>query len=544
MKGKWIKWIFKRIKGAYKHLVLLVFSSVLLSIVNILLALILKGFIDSAVSGTAEKVFRLIVYAVIVVLLEGFSYVLSSYSKKNIQARTEYNLRSEMFSAVIRADYADTEKYSSGELINMFSNDINAVSTCIPEITYNIAGQLLQAVSAGVVLFIISWKMGLILFITIPFLMLLISSISPYIQKANAELKENEDYIISYVQERLRRIPLIKAYRYYEKPMRKFNAMQKDKTKKYTKLGIIEGLVFFSNNIIGSVMFLICLGVGSIFAIKGSYSVGAMITMVQLLNYIILPINTLPPAINSINNSLVSAERISNIINLAQEANALPERNVKIKEIVIDNLGFSYGSNKIFTGLSCRFPGNKIVGIIGKSGRGKTTLLKLLLGFYAPDSGNISVVTEDDQTLDIRDVKALISYVPNSDILFSDTIAENIAMSEEANLSRLTDVSSQANILGFIESLPGKFETVISEYGGNLSSGQAQRIGIARAIYRESVQVILLDEPTANLDSESVNVLKRELKNLSRDKMCIVVSHDSNLKDIFDVTLNLDDTGL
>lgn len=158
MKGKWIKWIFKRIKGAYKHLVLLVFSSVLLSIVNILFALILKGFIDSAVSGTAEKVFRLIVYAVIVVLLEGFSYVLSSYSKKNIQARTEYNLRSEMFSAVIRADYADTEKYSSGELINMFSNDINAVSTCIPEITYNIAGQLLQAVSAGVVLFIISWK--------------------------------------------------------------------------------------------------------------------------------------------------------------------------------------------------------------------------------------------------------------------------------------------------------------------------------------------------------------------------------------------------
>lgn len=84
---------------------------------------------------------------------------------------------------------------------------------------------------------------------------------------------------------------------------------------------------------------------------------------------------------------------------------------------------------------------------------------------------------------------------------------------------------------------------MISEYGGNLSSGQAQRIGIARAIYRESIQVILLDEPTSNLDAESVNVLKRELKNLSMDKTCIVVSHDNTLKDIFDITLNLDEIG-
>ena len=544
MKGIWLKWIFKRIKGSYRYLVILIFSALLLSVTNILFAAVLKEFVDNAIEGTVEKIFVLFIYSVVIMLLTGLSYVLSSYSSKKIQAGTEYNLRNEMLSAILHADYAGVEKYGSGELMNMFTGDISAVSTCIPNITYNVIGQVLQAVFAGAALFFLSWKMGLILFVSIPVLLILVNSLSPNIQKINAQIKENEDGIMSFIQERFRRIPLIKAYRYYKKPLAKFSSMQKNKTRKYTKLGLWEGLVYFANNVMSSVIFLICLGVGSYFAIKGAYSVGAMLTMVQLLNYIITPLNMVPPAINNINNSFVSAERLDKVISLEKESDTdLVTRNVRIKEIHIDNLSFSYGEKRYSAISASSFPGNRIIGIVGKSGRGKTTLLKLLLGFYMPDSGSISVITEDNQTYNIRDVRSVLSYVPNSDILFSDTIAENIAMNEEADSSRLADVSAQANILGFIETLPDKFNAVISEYGGNLSSGQAQRIGIARAIYNESAQVILLDEPTANLDDESVNVLKRELKNLSRNKMCIVVSHDHSLKDVFDMTLNLDETG-
>jgi len=544
MKNSWLKWIFKRTKGAYKHLVFLIISSVIISVSSVLFAIVLKEFVDNAVSGSIDRIFRLIIASVIIVVMEGFSYVITSYSMKNIQAKTEYNLRNEMLSSIMHADYAVIEKYNSGELLNMFTNDINSVSTCVPEITNNIVGQTLQAVTASAALFYISWKMGLILFISIPVLLMLVNSISPYVQKANAELKQNEDNMISFIQERIRRIPLIKAYRYYEKPAAKFSGMQNSKSKKYIKLGLLEGLVYFSNGMMSIIIFILCIGVGSIFAIKGAYSVGALITMVQLLNYIIAPLNSISPALNNINNSFVSAERIDKIIKLEQETEASPKyQQSRIKEINIDDIGFSYGNTKIFTGLSCSFPGNKIIGIIGKSGRGKTTLLKLLLGFYRPESGSISAITEDNEVVDIRDVRSVISYVPNSDILFSDTIAENIAMGEEANILRLMNAARMANILDFIETLPDKFDTVISEYGGNLSSGQAQRIGIARAVYNESVQVILLDEPTSNLDAESVNVLKRELKNLSRDKTCIVVSHDDSLKDIFDITLDLDAVG-
>jgi len=544
MKRNWIIWIVKRIKGSYKFMVLLIISSIIISATNVLFAVVLKSFIDNAISRSPGKIFSLIVFAIILMLLDGFSYVLSSYSVKKIQAQTECNLRNEMFSAIIHSEYAGIEKYNSGELMNLFTNDINSISVCIPEITHNIIGQVLQAVIASVTLFILSWKMGLILFISIPVLLILVNSISPYIQKANAELKENEDSIISFVQEKLRRLPLIKAYSYYVKPSDKLSSMQDSKTKKYAKLGLVEGVVYFSNNIMGSVIFLICLGVGSYFAIRGDYSVGTMLTMVQLLNYIIAPLNTISPAMNNINNSFVSAERVERIFGLEQETDVSSKyNNAKIKEINITNLNFSYGNTKVFDDFCFIFPSNKIIGIIGKSGRGKTTLLKLLLGFYLPDSGNISAITEDNEILDIRDVRSIISYVPNSDLLFSDTIAENIVMNEEVNGLRLRNVSAQANILDFIETLPDRFDTLISEYGGNLSSGQAQRIGIARAIYRESIQVILLDEPTSNLDAESVNVLKRELKNLSMDKTCIVVSHDNTLKDIFDITLNLDEIG-
>lgn len=544
MKKNRLKWILKRTKGAYKYLIFLAVSSVLISVSNVLFAIVLKEFVDNAINGSIERIFQLIIASAVIVILEGISYVLTSYSMKNIQAKTEYNFRNEMISAVIHADYAGIEKYNSGEILNMFTNDINSVSTLIPEIANNIVGQALQAVTASVALFCISWKMGLILFISVPVLIILVNSISPYVQKANAELKENEDKIISFIQERTRRIPLIKAYRYYEKPVAKLSDMQNSKSKNYIKLGILEGLVYFSNGMMSVIIFLICIGVGSYFAIKGAYSVGALITMVQLLNFIIGPLNSISPALNNISNSYASAERIDKIINLEQETDAEPKnKRIKIKEINIERLSFSYGSTNVFTDFSCSIPANKIIGITGKSGRGKTTLLKLLLGFYMPDSGDISAVTEDNQILAIKDVRSVISYVPNNDILFSDTITENIVMNEEANSIRLNNVCRQANILDFIEALPDKFDTVISEYGGNLSSGQAQRIGIARAIYNEGTQIILLDEPTSNLDAESVNALKRELKNLSKEKTCIVVSHDDSLMDIFDMILDLDAAG-
>lgn len=194
----------------------------------------------------------------------------------------------------------------------------------------------------------------------------------------------------------------------------------------------------------------------------------------------------------------------------------------------------------ILNNINLSFSKGAVTGIIGKSGSGKSTLLKLLMGLYAPQSGSVTL-EHNSGTISGSDIITQVAYVPPNDYLFSGTVSENIIMSEEnAIQNQIMDAASKANILDFINSMPNGFDTVLGEDGNTVSSGQAQRIAIARAIYKKS-KIFIFDEPTANLDEDSIMKFQSTVKELAEDNICIIVTHDTSTIEICDKIYILSD---
>lgn len=250
--------------------------------------------------------------------------------------------------------------------------------------------------------------------------------------------------------------------------------------------------------------------------------------IVQLLNYIVNPVAKFPVAIAGVGQAVSSAERIGQIYELPGEKKNHKSSSVNGKELVIKNLSFSYddeASCDLLHNLNLTFAKGEVTGIVGQSGSGKSTLLKLLSGLYEPKNGTIELRTEQG-TIGGEQLTEQVAYVPPDNYLFSGTILENIMMSEQKpQIEKINLAASDANILEFIKSLPDGFDTLIGESGNTLSSGQAQRIAIARAVYINR-PVIIFDEPTANLDADSIEKFHAAVHKLALNNICIIVTHD------------------
>jgi subfamily B ATP-binding cassette protein MsbA len=290
-------------------------------------------------------------------------------------------------------------------------------------------------------------------------------------------------------------------------------------------------------------MFLVALGVGAYFVMRGDTTFGNLIAIVQLLNYIVMPVAGIAAAIAQIGQAKASAGRIGEIINLPADTGMAESDPVDAMELTAENVRFSYQSEEadtVLENVNAAFAKGLVTGIVGKSGSGKSTLLKLLIGLYAPAQGRVWLKHASGE-LSGEEIMAQVAYVPPVDYLFSGSVEDNIIMSEEEpRLSNMKEAASGANILDFIESLPEGFDTEIGESGGTVSSGQAQRIAIARAIYKRS-PVVVFDEPTANLDADSIEKFQSAIKNLAKDKICIVVTHDASTMTVCDKVYLLED---
>jgi len=440
---------------------------------------------------------------------------------------------------------ADISKQHTGELMTKLTVDTQAVSECLPGIVRNFVGGGASLLIAVVSMFLLDWRLALILLILTPVLMLVLGVLTPFISKASKADKENDEINRSMMQEYLSRIMLIKTYFMHTKTTDKVKDNYAAKLRSGMKLGMWEGLTAFSGMLMGFSMFLIAIGVGAYFVMQGQTTFGNLVAIVQLLNYVVNPIAKFAEAISVVSQAKASAGRIGSIIDLPGDAPLKKAPSINAKKLVAENIEFSYDtedeeSKVVLEDINVSFEKGLVTGLVGKSGSGKSTLLKLLIGLYEPDKGSV-LLKHGHGTLTGDDIMPQVAYVPPEDYLFSGTILDNIIMSE--NNPCINDVEKaarDANILDFIKSSPQGFDTVIGESGCTVSSGQAQRIAIARAIYKKS-PVLVFDEPTANLDSDSIQKLQSAIKQISKEKICIVVTHDTSTKTVCDNVYEIDE---
>lgn len=266
------------------------------------------------------------------------------------------------------------------------------------------------------------------------------------------------------------------------------------------------------------------------------------VTFDQLLISVIAMMGSFGPVValsnlsNNLNQTLASGERVLSILEEAPQVEEVcGKAQVSFEGASAAHVNFAYEEEQILRDYSISLPKGKIVGICGASGSGKSTLLKLLMRFWDPDSGSVTISGKDVREINTANLRDMESYVTQETYLFCDSIADNIAVGKPgASREEIMEAAKKASIHEFIMSLPDGYDTKVGELGDSLSGGEKQRIGIARAFLHDA-PFLLLDEPTSNLDSLNEGIILKSLKQISREKTVVLVSHRKS-------TMNLADT--
>ena len=304
-----------------------------------------------------------------------------------------------------------------------------------------------------------------------------------------------------------------------------------------------------SNRAVTDAAILLCsmamLCAGCILYTKGE------VNFVQVIIPLIALMSSFGPvvAISNLSNNLFHTIAAGNrVLDLLEEEPAVEEVSgndtTEFADMKLKNVSFSYDEEVILEDFNMDIKQNKIIGIYGKSGCGKSTLLKLLMRFWEVDNGTITIGGKNINEINTSDLRKMQSFVTQDTYLFNDTIANNIGIAKEnATMEEIIAAAKKASIHDFIMSLPNGYDSKVGELGGNLSGGEKQRIGIARAFLHDA-PMILLDEPTSNLDSLNEGIILKSLMESKENKTIIIVSHRKSTMNIADVVLDVEKNSL
>lgn len=253
------------------------------------------------------------------------------------------------------------------------------------------------------------------------------------------------------------------------------------------------------------------------------------------------PVTALSNLSNHLNQTLACGERVLSLLEEEPAVEEIPDRdeeeNLEFTGAEVQNVTFSYGDEAILSDCTLEIPRGKVTGVFGKSGSGKSTLLKLLMRFWETDQGEIQISGQDVKEISTRRLRSMQSYVTQETQMFHDSIANNIAVGKPgASREEIVKAAKKASIHDFITSLPDGYDTEVGELGDSLSGGEKQRIGIARAFLHDA-PMLLLDEPTSNLDSLNEGIILKSLEEERNRRTVVLVSHRESTIRFADTTL-------
>lgn len=415
-----------------------------------------------------------------------------------------------------------------GEIISRV-NDAVKIRSFINDVAVSIIVNFFVVIFSFVLMFIYSWKMALIMLITIPLYIILYITINKLNKKQERKVMEDAAELEGQLVESINSVRTIKQFGIEE------YENQKTENKFVKLLNTIYRSALnaiFSNTTSSSFNFLftvIILWVGSYFVIDNTITAGTLFSFYAIIGYFTSPIEQLIGANKTMQNAVIAADRLFEIMDLKRESedNKVDFTSELNGNILFDNISFSYGTRtKVFENFTLEIPKGKITAIIGESGSGKTTLAALLQKLYPLNSGKMCIGENNLAYFSNNSLRDNIATVPQQLDLFSGTIVQNIALGEYSpDIKKIVEICSKLGIIPFIESLPNGFETYVGEHGVGLSGGEKQRIAIARALYRNP-EILVMDEATSSLDSHSEHTVQKAISEFNmQGKTVIIIAH-------------------
>lgn len=520
-------YLLKKVDWPKKMVVTAMILSILGSLSGLLVPLFTGQLVDTfnAENLDLRMVWLFIVIFLANAILSGFgTYLLSKIGEKTI-----YSIREKLWRHLIKLNMRFFDKNESGQLMSRITDDTNVINLFISEKAPSVLPSLLTLIGSVAMLFILDWQMTLITFIILPLfiaIMIPLGKSMGKISKATQTEIANFSGLLGRVLTEMR---LVKVTTSEEKELEKTKTTLLDIYKLGLKEAKIRAIISPLSGIIMMLTVAIILGFGGIRVSSGAITAGTLVAMIFYVIQLSAPILNFSMFITDYKKAVGASERIYEIYQeptepIGDENNYLPhEKN----DILFENVTFSYEKDEeVIKDLSLTIRSGEVTAIVGPSGSGKSTLFSLLERFYPVDKGVIKYGNELIEDIPLRFWRQKIGYVMQSNAMMSGTIRDNLTYGINKTVSDETLIhnTKMANCYDFIMKFPQGFETEIGERGTKLSGGQRQRIDIARSFIKNP-DILLLDEATANLDSESEYYIQQALNELMKDRTTVVIAH-------------------
>lgn len=415
-----------------------------------------------------------------------------------------------------------------GEITSRIGDAVK-IRAFINNVAIDMLVSIFIVVFAFSLMFTYYWKLALVILLVIPFYLGIYALMNRFNKKVERKLMEDAAELQTQLVESITHVRTVKEFGIEDfSNLKTENRFVKLLFTTY-KSGLNDIFSGTSTSFLASIFTVILLWIGSGYVLDGEITTGELFSFYALIGYFTSPVASLIGMNKTIQNALIAADRLFEIMDLEREEieNKMMLQKDQLGDIVFENVLFRYGSRtQVFTNFSAILKHKETTAIVGESGSGKTTLMALIQNLYPIAEGKISIGKFDLKHVDYKSLRHLVGVIPQQLNLFSGTIIENIALGEDyPDIQRIVELSNKLGIAEFVEKLPNGFETQVGENGAMLSGGQKQRIAIARALYKNP-EILLMDEATSALDSKSELLVKEVIEEFkTQGKLVIVIAH-------------------
>jgi subfamily B ATP-binding cassette protein MsbA len=526
-----IKRVFKsQVKKYIPELFLAFIFIILTSITTAVTAWLLDPAIKEIFENKNNKMLYIIPVAIVFTfVLKAFSIYGTRIVTIKVGIKIIKNIQTLMAQKFLLSDISHITKKHSGKYLSNFTNDTNILFGVLTGVVVTLFKETFTLIALLGLMFYQDWQLSLLAILMIPIAVLSSKNIGKKMGKKVLISLEASDKFMKFLSEIIKGSWLIKIYQKEEEELKKISMIIDEKFKairkvEQTRLGAGPIMEIISSIAIAIVVFF-----AGYRSLQGAITLGEFISFLAALMLAYQPIKALAGINVGIQEGIAAARRIYEIIDqkneIVNDENA-PSLKLTNATLEFKNISFVYpDGTQALKNLSAKIEGGKKVGLVGISGSGKTTFLNLIPRFFNLEHGQILVDGQNINNINLNSLRKEISLVSQDVILFDDTIKSNILYgNSSASDDEVIAACEFAAAQDFIEKLPHKYQTIIGENGIKLSGGQKQRLSIARAILKNS-SIILLDEATSSLDSESETVIQKAIENLTKNKTTIIIAH-------------------
>lgn len=544
------KWMYTYAKKYKFQIVFYIFLGVLTTVMGLASSVGSKYLIDAVTGQDSGNIALIALFIVAMGLFSIGINAITTMISARINIKVNNEIQAEVFDKILVADWISMKEFHSGDLLNRLNGDVNTVASSILSWIPSLITRSAQFFGILAIILYYDPTMAVIALGSAPVMLIVSKTLMKKMRDYNKRMRQVSSDVMSFNEESFQNIQSIKAFDLvglFSKRLRDVQQNYKDVFLDYNKFSVYTSSFM---SVVGMFVAYACFGWGVYRLWTGHITFGTMTLFVQLSGQLSLSFKSIVSLVPSAISATTSAGRIMEFFKIKDESELeddkakLIQNNTQGKglSVVLDDVEFSYNENKtVFKHADIVANPGEIVALVGPSGEGKTTMIRLLLGLINTKSGNASIRDINGVSCKISSAtRRFFAYVPQGNTIFSGTIAENMRMvKQDATDAEIVEALKAACAYDFVNKLPDGINSKVGERGSGFSEGQAQRLSIARALLRKS-PILLLDEATSALDVFTERQVLRNIMNMGYARTCIVTTHRPSVLTMCDKVYKID----